>query len=104
MSALPVLARACTAHAMALRLTGVPEFGRLAAEAALAAAAEGGRAAFEHGLALAESASCQLAAGAPTQAVQQWLAALAVWDAGQVDDPELLQPVREQLSLAQSPH
>ncbi len=78
------------ARALALRLAGSPESGRSAAEVALSIAAEGGCIGLEHGLALAEAARCSLAAGDPAEAARQLRAALAVWEAGQVDGPELL--------------
>ena len=49
------------ARALALRLTGSPESGRDAVEAALSIAAEGGCIGLEHGLALAEAARCSQA-------------------------------------------
>jgi hypothetical protein len=55
--------RAYRARALALRLTGSPESGRSAVEAALSIAAEGGCIGLEHGLALAEAGRCSLAAG-----------------------------------------
>ena len=78
------------ARALALRLAGSPESGRSAAEAALSIAAEGDCIGLEHGLALAEAARCSLAAGDPADAARQLRAALADWEAGQVDGPEVL--------------
>ena len=80
------------------------ESGRSAAEAALSIAAEGGCIGLEHGLALAEAARCSLAAGEPANAALQWRAALATWEAGQVDGPEVLQPVHAELALLQAAH
>ena len=81
-----------------------PKAARSAAEAALSIAAEGGCIGLEHGLALAEAARCSLAAGDTADAALQLRAALAIWEAGQVDGPELLQPVRAELALLQAAH
>ena len=94
--------RAYRARALALRLTGSPESGRSAVEAALSIAAEGGCIGLEHGLALAEAARCSLATGDPADAALQLRAALATWEAGQVDGPEVLQPVHAELALLQA--
>jgi len=94
--------RAYRARALALRLTGSPESGRSAVEAALSIAAEGGCIGLEHGLALAEAARCSLATGDPADAALQFRAALAIWEAGQVDGPEVVQPVYAELALLQA--
>ncbi len=90
------------ARALALRLSGSTTGARRAAELALSIAAEGECVGLEHGLALAECAHCNLACGAGHKAALQWRAALDVWEAGQVDGPELLQPVRAELALLQT--
>jgi len=92
------------ARAMALRLAGSSESGCSAAEAALSIAAEGGSVGLEHGLAHAEAGRCSLATGDRAKAALQFRAALAVWEAGQVDGPELLQPVHAELALLQAAH
>jgi hypothetical protein len=90
--------RLLRARAMALRHAGSAAGAVAAAEQALEAAAQGGCCALEHGLALAEAAHCNRAAGAMEAAERQWLAALAVWESGQVDGPALLQSVRLELA------
>ena len=92
------------ARALALRLTGFPERGRSAADVALSIAAEGGCVGLEHGLALAEAARCSLAAGDTAEAALQLRAALATWEAGQVDGPEVLEPVLAELARLQAAH
>ncbi|MEO8344298.1 MAG: serine/threonine-protein kinase [Betaproteobacteria bacterium] len=93
------LVRLQRARAFALRTAGSPDDARAVAENAVAVAAQGGCTALEHGLALAEAAHCLAATGAHAQADLQWRAALSVWDAGQVDGPEVLQPVHAALAL-----
>ncbi|MEO7009311.1 MAG: serine/threonine-protein kinase [Caldimonas sp.] len=78
------------ARAMALRQSGDAAAGVATAQLALTATIAGDCPAIEHGLALAEAARCHLAAGAPDEAERQWRQALSVWNAGQVDTPELL--------------
>ena len=90
------------ARSLAFRLAGSPENGRSAAEVALSIAAEGDCIGLEHGLALAEAARCSLALGSPAEAARQLHAALAVWEDGQVDGPELLRPVHAELALLQA--
>ena len=90
------------ARSLAFRLAGSPESGRSAAEAALSIAAEGGCIELEHGLALAEAARCSLALGSTAEAARQLHAALAVWEGGQVDGPELLGPVHAELAPLQA--
>jgi hypothetical protein len=90
-----------SARAAAHRLAGS---GTSAAEAALSIAAEGGCVELEHGLALAEAARCSLAAGDPADAALQLRAALTAWEAGQVDGPELLQPVHAEFAALQAAH
>jgi len=94
--------RLLRARALALRQAGSAALACEAAEQAVAAAAQGGCFSLEHGLALVEAARCHQAAGAPAPAEQQWRAALAVWQAGQVDGPALLQPVHAELAALQA--
>ncbi|MEO6277235.1 serine/threonine-protein kinase [Roseateles sp.] len=89
--------RLLRARAMALRHAGSAANAVAAAEQALEAAAQGGCWALEHGLALAEAARCHLAAGATAEAERLLRAALSVWEAGQVDGIELLQPAQLEL-------
>jgi serine/threonine protein kinase len=104
LASLPAISRVRLqrARALALRLAGSLQSARDAAEQAVASAAEGGCAGLEHGLALAEAACCQLAAGAPERAEQRWRAALSAWAEGQVDGPEVLQPVQAELARLQA--
>ena len=88
------------ARAMALRQTGRAAEAVSAAHLALAAAAGGDCPAIEHGLALAETARCHVAAGDPEQAERRWCEALAIWEAGQVDGP-LPQSVRSEFEARQ---
>jgi len=89
--------RLMRARAMALRRAGSAANAIAAAEQALEAAAQDGCWALEHGLALAEAARCHLAAEAPAKAERLLCAALSVWEAGQIDGIELLQPVQFEL-------
>ena len=98
------LVRLQRARAFALRITASHAGACAAAEEAVAVAAHGSCAALEHGLALSEAAHCNLAAGEPGKAELQWRAALAAWDAGQVDGPAVLQPVHAALSQLRVPH
>ena len=90
--------RLLRARAMALRRSGLIEAAAIAAGQAIAAAAQGGSCGLESGLAGAEAARCSVALGRPQQARQQFLAALAAWDAGQVDGPQVLRPVQSELA------
>ena len=90
------LHRAC---ALALRGGGWPAGACDAADQAVAIAAEGGCASLEHGLALAESACCQLAAGSAERAAHLWRAALSTWQTGQVDSTEVVQRYEELVPL-----
>ena len=90
--------RLLRARAMALRRSGLIEAAAIAADQAIAAAAQGGSCGLESGLAGAEAARCSVALGRPQQARQQFLAALAAWDAGQVDGPQVLRPVQSELA------
>ena len=93
--------RTLRARAMALRQSGLIEAAAAAAGQAVAVAARGASCGLESGLALAEAARCSAALGLPLQARQQFLAALAAWQAAQVDGPQVLRPV--QLELAALP-
>ncbi len=94
--------RAQRARALALRCAGSTASACAAAEQALESVAAGGCPALEHGLALAEAARCNLTVGATAQAEQQFRAALAVWETGQVDGPAVLQPVQVELAALQT--
>ena len=94
-----VAVRTLRAQAVALRRIGQPEAAHRAALAALKAAAGPMCLALEHGLARAEAAHCTLATGGSVEAARAHLVeALAVWQAGQVDGPEVLGPVRTELA------
>jgi len=95
--------RLLRARAMALRQAGSAALAREAAEQAVAAAEQGGCNSLEHGLALAEAARCHQASGTTAQAAPQLRAALAVWQAGQVDGRALLQAVHAELAALQAP-
>ena len=99
----PIGLRLLHARALALRQTGRAADAVASAELALAAASAGDCPALEHGLALAEAARCHLWVGDPAQAQRHWREALSVWEAGQVDGPTLLQPVRDELAALQTP-
>ena len=91
------------ARAMALRLAGSPASACDAAQTAVSAAAGSDCSVLEHGLALVEAARCHLAAGSTAQAEVQWRAALSVWEAGQVDGPELVTPLHTEFAALHVP-
>ena len=93
--------RTLRARAIALRSSGSIDAAATAADQAVAAAAQDVCSGLERGLAWAEAARCSAARGLPQQARQQFLAALAAWQAGQVDGPQVLRAV--QLELAALP-
>ena len=95
--------RLLRARAMALRRAGSTASACATAEQALESVAASGCSGLEHGLALAEAARCNLAAGATARAEQQFRAALAAWEAGQVDGPALLEPVQVELAALKTP-
>ena len=94
--------RMLRARAMALRHAGSVADASVAAEQGLAVAAQGGCSGLEHGLAWAEAARCSLASGQGVQAQQRFRAALAAWEAGQVDGPPLRVPVQAELAMLQA--
>ena len=65
-------------------------------------AAQGGCSGLEHGLAWAEAARCSVVSGQWAQAQQRFSAALAAWEAGQVDGLALREPVQAELALLQA--
>jgi eukaryotic-like serine/threonine-protein kinase len=89
---------------IALRQLGSVALACEAAEQALAAAQAGEPSGLGHGLVCAEAARCSLAAGEPAKAIEQFRAALARWEAGQVDGPELIQPVQAELEALRAAH
>lgn len=94
--------RVLRARALALRVAGSTAAARGAAEQALASIAAHGCPGIEHGLALAEAARCERAAGATARAEALFGAALATWASAQVDGAALLQPVQQELVALQT--
>ena len=94
--------RMLRSRAMALRHAGSVADASVAAEQGLAVAAQGGCSGLEHGLAWAEAARCSVASGQWVQAQQRFSAALAAWEAGQVDGPLLRGRVQAELALLQA--
>ena len=93
------------AQALALRRSGQLDAAHHAALAALEAACGPMCLALEHGLARVEAAHCALAAGGSQAAARAHLTeALAVWNAGQVDGPDVPAPVRAELAALNWPH
>ena len=95
--------RLLRAHAHALRHAGDTSRAIEIAVQALTLTAQGGCAALEQGLVLAEAARCRVALGELPQARQQFAQALAAWEAGQVDGPALLQRVQHELAALPNP-
>jgi hypothetical protein len=83
--------RAMRLKSWALRRLGSVEEARTCAAAVLANIDEGRG--LDHGLLDVEVARCMLASGDATGAAFHWRRALARWEAGQVDGPELLDPL-----------
>ena len=100
-----VAVRTLRAQALTLRRSGQLDAAHHAALAALEAACGPMCLALEHGLARVEAAHCALAAGGSQATARAHLTeALAVWNAGQVDGPDVPAPVRAELAALNWPH
>ena len=96
--------RLLRAQLMALRMAGQHARAGEAADRALLATGEAGCSGLEQGLVRAEAARCSLAAGDAAQADRRFRDALTVWQAGQVDAPELQAALHREIAALPLPH